>query len=207
MKRELDDFEAKWIKAAGNAFTMIRLVTGYGKQTGRLLDPDMTRAVSEVADMLHNIGDIGAGNSWWKDHHTPERLELLNNHITGLELRYYDSLKGSPRLLDRLVSSITGKEAKEQDRYAHTRVDMFQLGWFGQGSAFWRWVKSDEALPYIEVIAAMRAPIGAEKPATDPAAEAVLSDPAKMDELAAWIEETYRDPLSSTVEQSSIDRR
>jgi hypothetical protein len=93
------------------------------------------------------------------------------------------------------------------DRYAQTYLDMHQLGWFGQGSAFWRWVKTEQALPYVKVCAAMRRPIGAEAEPTDPKAEAVLSDEDMLDELAAWIEATFRDPVSSMTEQSSIDRR
>lgn len=92
------------------------------------------------------------------------------------------------------------------DRYAQTYLDMHQLGWFGQSSAFWRWVKTEEALPYVKVCAAMRRPIGSEAEPTDAHAEAVISDADKLDELAAWIEATFADEGSSTAKQSSIDR-
>lgn len=29
-------------------------------------------------------------------------------------------------------------------------ISMFESGWFGQGPAFWRWVKTPEAKPYVE---------------------------------------------------------
>lgn len=89
---------------------------------------------------------------------------------------------------------------------AQTCLDMFELGWFGQGDSFWRWIRTKQALPYVDAVAAMRAPIDAEVPASIRPAEAVLSDPAKLDELATWIEATFGNPLSSTERQSSIDR-
>lgn len=39
--------------------------------------------------------------------------------------------------------------------HASTKVDMFELGWFGQSDAFWKWVDTAEALPYIREVAAM----------------------------------------------------
>ena len=35
---------------------------------------------------------------------------------------------------------------------------MFESGWFGQGNAFWRWVETDEAKPYVEAFARSYAP-------------------------------------------------
>ena len=35
---------------------------------------------------------------------------------------------------------------------------MFESGWFGQGDAFWRWVETDEAKPYVEAFARSYAP-------------------------------------------------
>lgn len=29
-------------------------------------------------------------------------------------------------------------------------LSMFESGWFGRGPAFWRWVKTPEARPYVE---------------------------------------------------------
>ena len=34
-----------------------------------------------------------------------------------------------------------------------TAVLMFESGWFGQGDAFWRWVETAEAKPYVEAFA------------------------------------------------------
>jgi hypothetical protein len=39
---------------------------------------------------------------------------------------------------------------------AQTVIDMFDLGWFGQGPAFWRWIETEAAQPYIRACAGMR---------------------------------------------------
>jgi len=39
---------------------------------------------------------------------------------------------------------------------AQTVNDMFEVGWFGQGPAFWRWIETEAAHPYIRACAAMR---------------------------------------------------
>jgi len=77
------------------------------------------------------------------------------------------------------------------DDFAQTRLDMAELGWFGTGPAFWRWVNDDAALPYIKICAAMRRPIGATQFDLDERAEAIISDPVKLDKFAAWIETTF----------------
>lgn len=75
-----------------------------------------------------------------------------------------------------------------------TVIDMFNLGWFGQGPAFWRWVETDAALPYIAACAAMRhAPEPGELAdvlTSDPATEAI-EDPDFLAALAASIEATF----------------
>lgn len=77
------------------------------------------------------------------------------------------------------------------DAYAQTRVDMFELGWFGQGPAFWRWVRSDEALPYVRACAAMRQQAEGEGGKLDGKAAKVMSDPRSLAMLADWIEATF----------------
>src|SRR3546814_2031151 len=42
--------------------------------------------------------------------------------------------------------------------FAQARLDMFESGLFGQGNAFWRWIATDEARPYLAAFAADRAP-------------------------------------------------
>ena len=32
-------------------------------------------------------------------------------------------------------------------------IAMFESSWFGQGPAFWRWIETPEAAPYIEAFA------------------------------------------------------
>ena len=44
------------------------------------------------------------------------------------------------------------------DHYAQTHLDMLESGWFGGGEAFWRWVRSDAALPYVQAMKALREP-------------------------------------------------
>jgi hypothetical protein len=41
--------------------------------------------------------------------------------------------------------------------FAQARLDMFESGLFGQGNAFWRWIATDEARPYLATFAADRA--------------------------------------------------
>jgi hypothetical protein len=42
-------------------------------------------------------------------------------------------------------------------------IAMFESGWFGQSSAFWRWVKTPEAKPYVDAFTDMhRRPAAAE---------------------------------------------
>lgn len=72
-----------------------------------------------------------------------------------------------------------------------TRLDMFELGWFGQGAAFWRWIETPEAVPYIRACAAMRAPPSAGELALAPFDGDELLDPDALDELAARIEREH----------------
>ena len=75
---------------------------------------------------------------------------------------------------------------------AHTVAEMFELGWFGQGLPFWRWIETPAAAPYITACAAMR-----RAPAQDEVFDAfgpqgdamdILDDPAALAELATRIE-------------------
>ena len=80
---------------------------------------------------------------------------------------------------------------------AHTVSDMVQLGWFGRGRAFWRWVETPGAAPYIAACAAMRR-------APEPGelfdaiglgndAMSILDDMDALAQLAARIEDGYGD--------------
>src|SRR3546814_5205818 len=52
---------------------------------------------------------------------------------------------------------------------------MFESGLFGQGNAFWRWIATDAARPYLTAFAVDRAPpSGSEFFAADPSAEDIL---------------------------------
>lgn len=44
------------------------------------------------------------------------------------------------------------------DHYAQTHLDMLESGWFGDGEAFWRWVRSEAAQPYVQAMKALREP-------------------------------------------------
>jgi hypothetical protein len=46
-----------------------------------------------------------------------------------------------------------------KDFHPQTKVDMFESGSFGQSDAFWAWVDTEEAVPYIEAMAEMRQPV------------------------------------------------
>lgn len=72
-----------------------------------------------------------------------------------------------------------------------TRLDMFESGWFGQGAAFWRWIETPEAAPYVRAMAAMRAPIAPGELALAPIEGEELLDPDALDELAARIEREF----------------
>src|SRR3546814_18702962 len=65
---------------------------------------------------------------------------------------------------------------------------MFESGLFGQGNAFWRWIATDEARPYLTAFAVDRAPpSGSEFFAAELSAEDLL-DSEHLPELAQKIE-------------------
>jgi hypothetical protein len=75
--------------------------------------------------------------------------------------------------------------------FAQARLDMFESGLFGQGNAFWRWIATDEARPYLAAFAADRAPpSGSEFFAADLTAEDLL-DSDHLAELAQKIEAAH----------------
>lgn len=73
-----------------------------------------------------------------------------------------------------------------------THVDMFESGWFGRGAAFWRWIVTDDAKPYIEAMATMRAPVDEHQEtagwAIDVDEHEDLLDPTHLAELRTRIE-------------------
>ena len=79
------------------------------------------------------------------------------------------------------------------DHNAQTRIDMFESGWFGQGPAFWRWIETEAAQPYIAAMADLRrAPAEGELFAIDLNAPDIL-DPDHLDALAGQIEAQHAD--------------
>ncbi|SEK03545.1 hypothetical protein SAMN05518849_13112 [Sphingobium sp. AP50] len=75
--------------------------------------------------------------------------------------------------------------------FAQARLDMFESGFFGQGDAFWRWIATDEARPYLAAFAADRARSGeGEFFALDFAAEDLLNSD-HLAELAQQIEAAH----------------
>lgn len=90
-----DQQKDDWIIAAGEAFIAIRLVTGYGRRTEQPLDEDTVYAVTQLADMLHNIGALATSGSWSTDYHTPEKLDRVRASTSALGQRYQHGL---PRL-------------------------------------------------------------------------------------------------------------
>ena len=78
-----------------------------------------------------------------------------------------------------------------------THQDMFESGWFGQGPAFWRWIETEAAQPYIAAMADLRrAPVEGELFAIDLNAPDIL-DPDHLDTLAEQIEAQHGDSAES----------
>ena len=81
---------------------------------------------------------------------------------------------------------------------SRTAIDMHDLGWFGQGRAFWRWIETPAARPYIAACAEMRrAPQPGEFfDAFGPvdAVTRIFDNPDLLAALAAQIEADYGDP-------------
>lgn len=93
-------------------------------------------------------------------------------------------LEDQRELKGRGLSAIT-------DDFSQARLDMFESGLFGQGTAFWRWVATDAASPFIAAFAAdRRAPLPGEPFAFDPSAEDLLA-PDRLAQLAAEIEAAH----------------
>ena len=72
-------------------------------------------------------------------------------------------------------------------------ISMFESGWFGQGPAFWRWVKTPETKPYVEAFMQMHRRPEADEPLdllgeddTDD-----LLDPDHLHKLARDIESRF----------------
>lgn len=119
MSSTADEKKAEWITAAGEAFTAIRLVTGYGDRTNDPLDEETVYAVSQLADMLHNIGEFATGDARTTlgfDHHSPENLERVRASTRALAQRYHNGL---PRLRRRDYFYETGKKPGLFARIAH----------------------------------------------------------------------------------------
>lgn len=75
-------------------------------------------------------------------------------------------------------------------------VAMFEAGWFGRGEAFWRWVRTPEATPYIEAFTAQLQPLKRGEPLNlvggfDEEEEPDLLEPDHLRELAASIQERF----------------
>src|SRR3546814_3749864 len=75
--------------------------------------------------------------------------------------------------------------------FAQARLDMFESGLFGQGNAFWRWIATDEARPYLAAFDADRAPPSGSEILAAALTAAVLLDSDHLDELAQKIEAAH----------------
>lgn len=72
---------------------------------------------------------------------------------------------------------------------AAAEIATFESGWFGRSEAFWRWVKTPEATPYIEAFTARQWPLQRGEPLNliggfDEEEEPDLLDPDHLRELA-----------------------
>lgn len=129
---------------------------------------------------------------WLADAHKPLPLreEDIDLDAAALEIAEQDALAADIR------ERFTPTEDKAAD--FQTIMDMYELGWFGQGAAFWRWAETPAAKPYIAVCSEMRrAPEPGELfdafgPVDD--ATRVVDDPDLLAQLASWIEDTYGEP-------------
>jgi len=79
------------------------------------------------------------------------------------------------------------------DEKSMRAIDMFESAWFGQGDAFWAWVKTDAALPYMLAFREMRTPLDTTQPLDflSESDEPDLLDPDHLEALSASIEEQY----------------
>lgn len=81
---------------------------------------------------------------------------------------------------------------------SQTAIDMHDLGWFGQGRTFWRWIETRAAHSYVAGCAEMRrAPhpgdvFNAFGPVD--AVTRILDDPDQLAALAAQIAADWGDP-------------
>lgn len=76
------------------------------------------------------------------------------------------------------------------------QIAMFESGWFGRGQAFWCWVKTSEAKPYVEAFIAQRRPLKRGEPLNliggfDEEEEPDLLNPDHLRELARNIEARF----------------
>lgn len=116
MTERFDGQKAQWIEAAGDAFTAIRLVTGYGNRMNQPLSGDTVYAVTQLADMLHNVGAFARGDGGASGYHTPERLEqvrartraLVQSHHEGATDQRYWPRFDRPGVFARIAQAITG---------------------------------------------------------------------------------------------------
>jgi hypothetical protein len=85
--------------------------------------------------------------------------------------------------------------AAHQHQDDQTHIDMFESGWFGRSAAFWRWVVTDDAKPYVEAMAAVRAPVDEHDEtagwAIDVDEHEDVLDPTHLAELRTRIETEY----------------
>jgi hypothetical protein len=75
-------------------------------------------------------------------------------------------------------------------------ISMFESGWFGRTEAFWKWIKTPEAKPYIEAFIADRRRPEQNQPFNLLSAdddEPDLLDSDHLREVAARIERDYGD--------------
>ena len=75
-------------------------------------------------------------------------------------------------------------------------IAMFESGWFGRGDAFWQWVKTPDAKPYIEAFMDQQRLLKAGEPLNlisgfDEEDEPDLLDPDHLHDLALSIEERF----------------
>ncbi|WP_254602527.1 hypothetical protein [Sphingomonas bacterium] len=138
---------------------------------------------------------------------TPEAVPILQRWLE-------EGRAPLPRSAAEIDHDAVGRELAEQDALAadiqarfgpaagnrsdaQTVTDMFAVGWFDQGAAFWRWVETPAAKPYIAACAAMRrAPEPGElfdAYGRDDDAMSVIDDVDALAQLAARIEAEHGD--------------
>jgi hypothetical protein len=78
-----DEYEAEWIKKAGNAFMVLKLITDHRYVEDQGLSPETIANISQLGALLEGIYDLGERH--WREFNTPEKLASVEQLMTKLQ--------------------------------------------------------------------------------------------------------------------------